>query len=131
MEKSEMEELFGDVMFSYTRADALADGELVDVTEFAKTDGFKIPVALTSALYNRYVVPESGDKEFGQSVKGRLHDVLSMLLFAIKTNPSTDTLFYSVYFSFGREKKLIGLKAVLGGGDDGKPVLTIMLKTED
>ena len=36
-----------DIISSYTRADALADGQLIDVTQTAKEAGFRLPVALT------------------------------------------------------------------------------------
>ena len=35
------QEIFGDVIYSYTRAQALADGVLVDVSERAKRAGIK------------------------------------------------------------------------------------------
>ena len=63
------------VIFSYTRAQALADGVLIDVTGQAKTLGFRVPVAVTDHLYNGYVaaVPPGLESE-GQSTAGRLHD---------------------------------------------------------
>ena len=49
-------EIFGEPISTYTRAQALEDGELVDVTEWASADkgfrgGFVVPVALTNALW--------------------------------------------------------------------------------
>jgi len=41
---------FGKVIDAYTRAQALADGVLVDVTSIAQNAGWKIPVALTQPL---------------------------------------------------------------------------------
>jgi hypothetical protein len=37
------ESLFGEVIFSYTRAQAIADGELVDVSMTAQEAGFRPP----------------------------------------------------------------------------------------
>ena len=65
-----------DVVYSYTRKQAIEDGVLIDVTEQAKEAGFKIPVAITSSLWYGHVVPKDIP---GQSVEGRLHDVLWML----------------------------------------------------
>lgn len=45
-------EIFGEVIYSYTRAQALEDGELVDVTETAREAGFKLPFAVSRALWN-------------------------------------------------------------------------------
>jgi hypothetical protein len=42
--------LFGEVIFSYTRAQAIADRVLVDVTPTALEAGFRFPVAATAAL---------------------------------------------------------------------------------
>jgi hypothetical protein len=41
-----------EVVHRYTRAQAIDDGVLVDVTTQAKGCGFRIPVAMTSALFN-------------------------------------------------------------------------------
>ena len=48
-----------EVIDAYTRAQALEDGVLVDVSEMAKEAGIKFPVALTATVYGQYVeVPE-------------------------------------------------------------------------
>jgi hypothetical protein len=48
-----------ELVHSYTQAHAIADGVLVDVTATAKQTGFAYPVALTRAVFDRYVtVPE-------------------------------------------------------------------------
>ena len=44
-----------DLLYAYTRAQALADGVLVDVTTTAQEAGIKYPVALTRAVWCRYV----------------------------------------------------------------------------
>jgi hypothetical protein len=44
------ESLFGEVIFSYTRAQAIADRVLIDVTPTALEAGFRFPVATTAAL---------------------------------------------------------------------------------
>ena len=48
------------IIFTYTREQAINDGVLVDVTQTAKKSGFRVPVALTSEVYNGYVVPKEG-----------------------------------------------------------------------
>ena len=45
------------VIFSYTRAQAIEDGVLIDLTEWAKETGFRYPVACTTAVWNDYVAP--------------------------------------------------------------------------
>lgn len=122
------------VIFSYTRAQAIEDGVLVDLTEWAKETGFRVPVACTSAVWHGYVVPPRGTEALGQSERGRAHDVLWMLFVAIKAAkaPCQDQLLYRVLFLLapGRTEE-VTLKAHFGPGDDGEPVMTIMLPDED
>jgi hypothetical protein len=47
--------LFEDSIYRHTRADALRDGVLIDVSETAKEAGFRYPVALTRAARVRCV----------------------------------------------------------------------------
>ncbi|WP_320008659.1 DUF6573 family protein [Maridesulfovibrio sp.] len=41
------------VIFSYTRKQAIEDGNLIDVIEQAKQTGFKVPVAVSLNLYEQ------------------------------------------------------------------------------
>jgi hypothetical protein len=86
--------LFADaaVISSYTRADAIADGILVDVTEWASADkgfhgGFRCPVALTRALWSGKVdvnaMPKARRPHL-QDTRGRAHDVLWMASLALR-----------------------------------------------
>ena len=50
-QKTGPDAVFGEVIFSYTRAEAIADGVLVDVSETARETGFTVPVALTRAVW--------------------------------------------------------------------------------
>jgi hypothetical protein len=67
-----MEEFFGEPISVYTRAQAIADGVLVDVTEAAKQAGFRIPVALTAALWGTC----QAEATEPDSVSERVRDVL-------------------------------------------------------
>ncbi|WP_051249668.1 DUF6573 family protein [Maridesulfovibrio zosterae] len=62
------------VIFSYTRKQAIEDGNLIDITEQAKETGFKVPVAVPPNLYERYITPPKGFEGEGQSTTGRLQD---------------------------------------------------------
>jgi hypothetical protein len=56
-EMNEMDE--NEIIYSYTRKQAIADGVLIDVTELAKEAGFKCSVAFTNSVDERHVrVPE-------------------------------------------------------------------------
>jgi hypothetical protein len=64
------------IISRYTRAQAIEDGVLVDVTQQAKETGLLLPTVITDHLHN---VLECIPKESqGQDYRGRLHDVLWM-----------------------------------------------------
>jgi hypothetical protein len=122
---------FGSIIYAYTRAQALADGILVDVTETAKEVGFNLPVAITEALHN-CLTPTKADASIGQTYDGRLWDVLWLAAFSIKlVDPSMDAVTFTVVqqeveTKSGQPKKVeIRLRAVSGSGDEGEPVITI------
>jgi hypothetical protein len=117
-----------DVIHAYSREQALADGVLVDVTSTAREAGFKVPVALTSAVYAR-LVPSERDASLGQSFEGRLWDVLMVLRYY--AGADTDTVTFHVIIAEGEESHEIVLKAHIGPGDNGEPVVTIMFEYED
>jgi hypothetical protein len=120
-----------DVIFAYTRADALDDGVLVDVSHAAREAGFVIPVAVTSTVFATLVeVPANLD---GQDEEGRLWDILTCLRFAIKQiagNPNRITFTVLVRNSRTRTESC-QLVSVCGPGDEGEPVITIMFPGEE
>ena len=76
--------VFGELIHSYTRADALADGTLVDVSAVAREAGIRYPVALTRAVWAACVrVPEG---IACQDEAGRCWDVVWMLRGAMGRN---------------------------------------------
>jgi len=44
-----------EIIYAYTRAQAIEDGELVDLSETAREAGIKFPVAVTRAVWAKYV----------------------------------------------------------------------------
>ena len=121
------------VIFSYTRKQALEDGVLVDLTGWAAETGFSIPVACTATVWNQYIVPPEGTAELGQSERGRGHDLLWMLFCAIqRAAAGGDRLTFEVVFLNARKRhETVQLKAICGPGDEGEPVMTVMLPSED
>jgi hypothetical protein len=122
---------FGAVIYSYTRAQAIEDGVLVDVTEAAKEAGFKLPVAITEALHS-LLTPTKADQGLGQDYDGRLWDVLWLAVFTIKlADRGTDTVNFTVALqeadTKSGEPKMseLHIRAVCGPGDEGEPVVTI------
>jgi hypothetical protein len=122
---------FGPIIYAYTRAQALADGVLVDVTEAAKEAGFKLPVAITDALDCR-LTPTQADQGLGQDIDARLWDVLWLAAFTIKlADRGTDTVNFTVVLQEAEARSgqprntNLRLRAVCGAGDEGEPVVTI------
>lgn len=133
------DDFFGPPISSYSRADALADGVLVDVTETACEAGFKWPVALTRAAWNDCVAWSDSDsaRQTVQDEAGRLWDVLWMARDAVgrfrQASPDSP-LFFQLHRvpkgGRGHLPRLTTLKLLAGPGDDGKPVMTITLTNE-
>jgi len=121
------------VIFSYTRRQALQDGVLVEVSDLAREAGFTWPIALTDHLYHSYIVPALDLVAEGQSITGRLWDVLTVLRHTIQSSKDDTFLRFSVLFQMepGFAPIPIELVSVCGPGDDGKPVITVMLPDDD
>ena len=121
-----------DVIYRYTRADALRDGVLVDVSDFALEAGFAIPVAITRGAYESCIVPPDTFCSDGQSTAGRLWDTLRVLWITAKRSGGS-TVRFSVLFLMHSSAELepVELKAMCHPDDNDKPVVTIMLPTED
>ena len=124
---------FGEPIHRYTRAQALADGVLIDVSEVAGEAGITYPVALTRAVYERYVKVPPG--VLYQDEAGRLWDIVFMFRCAVASQRGRlgELRFRLHVRNDNRERTppLVTLKAVCGPGDDGEPVITIMLPEED
>jgi len=121
-----------DLIHRYSRADAIRDGVLIDVSEAAKEAGFKFPVALTSAVWAECVAVPPG--VLYQDEAGRLWDVLWLLACAIKGGADGPEVRFAVHVRNDNREgtpPLVQLKALCGPGDQGEPVITIMLPDED
>jgi hypothetical protein len=130
--------MFGedDLICRYTRAQALADGVLVDATSVANDAGFRVPVALTAGVWADCVEwPQEEHGVAGQSERGRLWDVVWMAGHAARIHRSSGAS--RISFSLlripkgGRRAERVELAVTIGPGDDGEPVGTILLPNED
>lgn len=122
-------ELFGEPISIYTRAQAMQEGELVDVTEHAREIGFRFPVALTRALWQAIEnIPARYDCE---DVSGRTHDVLWMAYNAARHAPEgVSRVVFEVILHTSPESpnRRVHRKQYLmdiGLGDTSIPVITI------
>lgn len=133
--------MFGpeDVISTYTRAQAIEDGVLVDVSEVAREAGFKFPVALTRAAWEDFVTWDAADSKrkggWPQDENGRLWDVIWMASLAARSRRDESIKLYQ-FLRVPREgrgtspRKVIA-KMMCGPGDSAEPVITILLPHED
>jgi len=118
-----------DIIYTYTRAQAIEDGMLVDVTETAQEAGFRWPVAVTIGVWQMIENIPPRYKGWAD-IEGRLWDVLWMAQLAARRG-GTETL-YRLILPHGRWQYAT-LKMVSGpaGPDSWEPCITIMLPEED
>ena len=117
-------EIFGELIYSYSRAQALADGMLVDVSERARRHGIRYPTACThgvQALIEAIEDPHPTLRHI--QVLGRTGAVLEAMLAAIRQARGTDRVHFVALGA--------ALWAQCGPGDTAAPVITIMLEGED
>lgn len=125
-----MNTLFGPVIYTYTRAQAIEDGQLIDISKTAKECGIKYPTAVTSRVWN-YMIDNESEKD-NRQIDLKTWDVCSMLYYAIKfSNTSANSLLYTMVRISDGEETDVRLKAVCGPGDNLEPVFTIMMSDED
>lgn len=124
-----LQDVFGEVIHSYTRRQAIDDGVLIDVSEMAREAGIKFPVAVTAAVWSDYIKPP--ENITWQDEAGRLWDTLWMFRLAAGRSKG-ELLFFTVGYTNKKSKfQEIRLKALCGPGDDWEPVITIMKPDED
>jgi hypothetical protein len=124
------------IIHSYTRADAIADGVLIDVTNEAREAGFKVPVALTTEVWNDCVTwtTEDSKRQVLQDEAGRLWDVLWMAFVAAR-RANGERISFQLYRvprgGRGCLPRLTTLQLHIGPGDELEPVITILLPGQD
>ena len=115
-------EIFGEMIYSYSRAQALEDGVLVNISERARRAGIRYPTACTAGVWALIgTMPESCTVD--ESV--RLAEVLREMLTAIRRGGTrgTDRVTFEALGA--------SLWAQCGPGDTAAPVITVMLEGED
>jgi hypothetical protein len=145
------------IVYTYTRSQAIADGFQIEVTKVAEEAGIRFPVFLTRGVWDKYValpndtpaqgqddlVPRSGPKTWGTHIEaglgsqsGRLWDIVWMLRFAIiRAKPGVTRVPVALYVrnSDSHPARLVKLIATAGAVDidDPAPAITVMLPEED
>lgn len=122
-----------EVISSYSRAQAIADGMLIDVSATAREAGITCPCVVTQGVWVAYVKVPRGVT--GQDESGRLWDILWLLKCAIRAMRGPGRrIDFSVRVrnnNRGGMPPLRALYALCGPGDAGEPVITVMLPDED
>jgi hypothetical protein len=128
---NEMNELFGEVISSYSRKQALEDEVLVDLNQFIPVpeSGYKYPVACTAAVWG-IIESAVNNKKYGNDYQGVIWDILQMSRNCPTKKWPSGCLFQVVIIGAG-PKRIFTFKIECGPGDQGEPVLTIMLPEED
>ena len=109
------------IIFAYTRQQAIEDGIFVDVSEVARTIGFVIPVALTSSLYYAYI-----KKQDEQETARRLDAFLLTIYNQIQKRK--DDNFLKAKVRFDKDKETEVWTVVEGiSPTDPNPAMNIML----
>lgn len=127
-----------DVVYSYTRAQAIEDGYLVDVSTVAREAGFTVPVAMTRAAWVdcvEWTEHTAKRKATIQDEAGRLWDVVYMARLAARAAGGAQQRRFQVYRvpteGRGIRPRPVVLVLAIGPGDAGEPVITIMQPGED
>lgn len=124
--------IFGEVISTYTRAQAIADGVLFDISKLATEYGIAFPVAITAGAHAKVIAfDEKKLMGWGQDIEGRTWDVLTMFKNAAKRAAGSEMRFSVFVRCNDRRLREIHLKAICGPGDTAEPVITIMLPDED
>jgi hypothetical protein len=120
-----------DLIHRYTGADAIRDGVLIDVFAVVREAGIHYPVALTRAAWEKCVTVPPG--VLFQDEAGRLWDVCWLLACAARRGGSGPEVGFGVHVrqdNRERSPPLVRLKARCGRGDQGEPVVTVLLSSE-
>lgn len=130
-----MNAIFGDVIYAYTRSQAIEDGVLIDLS-YEESDTaqvcrqhYKHPIACTAAVFE-VMQKAVENRNYCNSYAGILHDMLFMSRAAGRKLDESTVIFPVLIAGAGRRRNY-EFKLNVGPGDRGEPVITIMLPSED
>jgi len=121
-----------DVIYTYTRAQALEDGVLVDLNQWIpqKESGFKYPTACTASVF-AIIEAAVKNKKHCNDFKGVIWDILWMSRKYVIARPDASAVLFKVKITGAGKKSLYTFKMMCGPGDKAEPVMTLMLPDED
>jgi len=115
---------FGEVVYAYTRKQAIEDGTLVDLSALEITrQHWKLPCACSSSVWG--IIEDAIAKGF--DLAGILHDLFCLTKAKIPPQSRTDRL----YFKATVANRTYDFILHCGPADDCAPVLTLMLPSDD
>jgi hypothetical protein len=127
-----------EIISACSRRQLIEDGELVDLMQgetaaLVSAAGFRVPIAITSTAFFQWIDPSEQDRRDGQSINGRLWDLLSVLGAKIRSPGGRDTDRIHFDLSVWKDGRFQTAKlwSHIGPGDTPAPVMTIMLEGED
>jgi hypothetical protein len=127
-----------EIVFRYSRKQAMRDGVLVDCTnadfgDLCRQLGIRVNVAMTSGAWASTIGGIDEPLPPGQSIEGRLWDVLYAWRYAVSLRGAdSDRVDFKVsVLKDDGKREIVNLWSLIGPGDEGEPVITIMLQGED
>jgi hypothetical protein len=131
---NDLQDFYGETIYSYTRAQAIEDGVLVDASagDLAEVtrQHFKYPVAMTAGVH-ALIEQAVNHPKHCNDWRGVWHDVLWMSQRNITQRFDETTHLFQVTITGTGRRKVHTLKAQCHPGDNAEPVITIMLPDED
>jgi hypothetical protein len=117
-----------DIIYCYSRHEALEDGVLVDLSSVAREVGINYPVAVTSSVYADCVsLPDVIDLTDENT---RAFDLMSAVSLLATHRIEEPEIHFEFWVDDEEDTRTVPLKVVCHAGDYGEPVLTVM-KTEE
>ena len=120
----------GNLIFQYTRKQAIADGVLIDLSSSFPSDSRLFTRSLC-CTHSVWVLIETAAEFDGSSLELVVWDLCWMCFMAVNAVKEShcSEVDFRVCLPIGSPEKQ--LKLVCSPGDEGEPVLTIMLPDED
>lgn len=124
----DMDDQYGPVVVSYTRAEFIEDGALIEIPpKLASDAGFEVPLLITAGAQGEFVAGTDGGED------ERLRTVLSAVARAVARAPANEVCFVVPAEDLPTTQASTGvdrLLAITEPGDTGEPVMTLMLPHE-
>ena len=128
-----MKEIFGETIYSYSRAQAIADGVLVDLSTVVGDvcrQHYKFPIACTSEVW-AIVERAVSNEKYCNDLFGVVHDILYMSKQNVVARIGESGVIFRVIITGVGRQKIFTFKMICGPGDNAEPVLTLMFPEQD